>query len=146
MKTRGFLIAGCWLVASGAGALRADSPKPVLSLTEKDGRPAVVWRGKTVVASETRDAALVSDAPAAGLTSVRLGGVDLGVKAWGPYEWEIPAAMLGRKTTLEVSLWTSANPMFGAADAPGAAWDTRFWFKVSAPDYACGLLSAEFVR
>ena len=43
MKARRFLIAGCWLVASREGALQADSPKPVLSLIEKDGKSVYLF-------------------------------------------------------------------------------------------------------
>ena len=76
------------------------------------------------------------------VTSVRFCGVDLGVKAWGPFEWEIPSALQGRTGELEISLWTSAQPMFGDENAPGAKWDSRFWLRIHAPDSACGLFAA----
>ena len=80
------------------------------------------------------------------VTSVRLNGVELGLKAWGPYEWEIPAELKGRTCRLEVSIWTSANPMFGDEKASGTKWDARFWFALSMPGTACGLLSADWMK
>lgn len=76
------------------------------------------------------------------VTAVRFCGVDLGVKAWGPYEWEVPSALQGRTGELEISLWTSAQPMFGDENAPGTKWDSRFWLRVHAPDSASGLFAA----
>ena len=140
-------LAGDFRVKDGALWPRTDEPVSfgtLASLGYPDYIGKATWRTEVTLPAEKGVKIRVDTGRH--VTSVRLGGVDLGVRAWGPCEWEIPAAMLGRKTTLEVSLWTSANPMFGAAKAPGTAWDTRFWFKVSAPDYACGLLSAEFVR
>ena len=80
------------------------------------------------------------------VTSVRLNGVELGLKAWGPYEWEIPAELKGKACRLEVSIWTSANPMFGDEKASGTKWDARFWFALSMPGTACGLLSADWMK
>lgn len=47
------------------------------------------------------------------LARAKLGGVDLGVRAWPPFEWEIPAAMRGKDVRLELSIYTSQLPIFG---------------------------------
>ena len=68
-------------------------------------------------------------------------GKDLGVRAWAPYEWDVPSGAAGQ---LEITVWTPRVAMCGAVDAPGAAWDTRFWTKPRTPG-ATGLLSASWV-
>ena len=77
------------------------------------------------------------------LTQVRLDGKDLGVRAWAPFEWEIPAECAGKKGKLEISVSTSVQPMFG--DPSAGTWDMRFWFAVSGPDGPCGLLAADWL-
>ena len=74
------------------------------------------------------------------LTQVKLDGKDLGVCAWSPFEWDVPAGLAGKKAKLEISISTSVQPMFG--DPANGTWDMRFWNAVSGPDGPCGLLDA----
>ncbi len=78
------------------------------------------------------------------LTQVKLEGVNLGVRAWAPFEWEVPGYLAGRKAKLEISISTSVQPMFG--DPAAGTWDMRFWNAVSGPDGPCGLLSADWLE
>lgn len=38
------------------------------------------------------------------------------------------------------------HPMFGDEKASGTKWDARFWFALSMPGTACGLLSADWMK
>lgn len=60
-------------------------------------------------------------------TSVSLGGVNLGERAWFPFEWSVPAKFKGGNVELKVNVWTSVLPMFGDWKHPDAAWNTKFW-------------------
>ena len=74
---------------------------------------------------------------------VAFAGIELGVRAWEPFEWELPAAFAGKRGLLEISVSTSVMPMFG--DVSAGKWDSKFWNDVNGPDGPCGLLSAEWV-
>ena len=78
------------------------------------------------------------------LTQVKLAGKDLGVRAWAPFEWDVPADLAGKKAKLEISISTSVQPMFG--DPANGTWDTRFWNDVSGPEGPCGLLAADWLE
>ena len=78
------------------------------------------------------------------LTQVKLDGKDLGVRAWSPFEWDVPADFAGKKAKLEISISTSVQPMFG--DPANGTWDMRFWNAVSGPDGPCGLLDAAWLE
>ena len=78
------------------------------------------------------------------LAQVRLAGRDLGVRAWAPFEWDVPADLAGKKAKLEISVSTSVQPMFG--DPANGTWDMRFWNAVSGPDGPCGLLAAAWLE
>ena len=78
------------------------------------------------------------------LTQVKLDGKDLGVRAWAPFEWDVPADLAGKKAKLEISISTSVQPMFG--DPANGTWDMRFWNAVSGPDGPCGLLDAAWLE
>ena len=75
-------------------------------------------------------------------THVVLGGRDLGVRAWAPFEWEVPRDLAGREVKLEISVSTSVQPMLG--DPAAGKWDVSFWHAVTGPDGPCGLISAEW--
>ena len=77
-------------------------------------------------------------------TRVTLGGIDLGVRAWGPFEWTVPSALAGRKARLEIKVYTSMIPMFGDPDAPGTCWLRKFYRQPKSPESAPGLLAVEF--
>ena len=77
------------------------------------------------------------------VTRVTFAGRDLGVRAWAPFEWEIPADLAGRSGVLEIAVSTSVQPMLG--DVSAGKWDMRFWNAVSGPDGPCGLISAEWM-
>ena len=78
------------------------------------------------------------------VTRVALAGKDLGVRAWAPFEWDVPAELAGQKANLEISVSTSVQPMLG--DPTAGKWDMRFWFAVSGPDGPCGLLAADWLE
>ena len=78
------------------------------------------------------------------LTQVKLDCKDLGVRAWAPFEWDVPAELAGKKAKLEISVSTSVQPMLG--DPASGKWDMRFWFAVSGPDGPCGLLAADWLE
>jgi hypothetical protein len=77
------------------------------------------------------------------LARVAFRGRDLGVKAWPPFEWELPQDLAGKEGVLEISVFTSAQPMFGSPK--DGKWDTRFWLAVNGPDGPCGLLDAKWL-
>jgi len=71
-----------------------------------------------------------------GFTRVRWQGADLGVRAWEPFEWQLPSAEPG---TLDVTVYTSVVRIFGDVNRPGADWDTNFWIKPNDPEHRDGL-------
>ena len=71
------------------------------------------------------------------VTRVSFCGRNLGVRAWMPFTWEVPADLAGRTGPLEISVSTSVMPMLG--DVTRGVWDMRFWFDVHCPDGPCGL-------
>ena len=75
---------------------------------------------------------------------VKFAGRDLGVRAWAPFEWDVPVDLAGKKGLLEIAVSTSVQPMLGKPD--GGKWDMRFWLAVSGPDGPCGLLSADWLE
>ena len=78
------------------------------------------------------------------VAGVRFAGQDLGIRAWAPFEWDVPAELSGQNGLLEIFISTSVQPMFG--DVSAGRWDMRFWNAVSGPEGPCGLLSAEWVE
>ena len=78
------------------------------------------------------------------VTRVRFVGRELGVRAWAPFEWNIPDDLAGKTGRLEISVSTSVQPMLG--DVAGGKWDMRFWNAVSGPEGPCGLLSAHWMK
>lgn len=58
---------------------------------------------------------------------VRLGGVDLGERSLPPWEWEVPEALVGQKTELEVSFVTSVRPAFGDEKTAGVKLRQKNW-------------------
>ena len=79
------------------------------------------------------------------VTQVAFAGQDLGVKAWEPFEWELPEKCAGTEGKLEISVSTSVRPMFG--DLAAGKWDSaRIWCSVDGPDSPCGLLYAAWIQ
>ena len=78
------------------------------------------------------------------VTRVVFAGRDLGARAWEPFEWDLPDDCNGKDGRLEISVSTSARPMFG--DISEGEWDNvRIWFSVDGPDGPCGLLDAAWI-
>lgn len=75
-------------------------------------------------------------------TSASLGDTELGERAWGPYEWSVPAQLRGKKVELSVSVWTSVLPMFGDWKHSSAGWDAKFWVPPASGRNEVGLVSA----
>ncbi len=73
-------------------------------------------------------------------------GASLGVRLRAPFEWTLPASAAGTEGELSIAVPTSVAPMFGAPDAPGAAWDQPFWTPPRAPGTRPGLLSAAWIE
>lgn len=103
---------------------------------------ALTWRAEVTAPAGARLRAETGKC----LVSAKFCGVELGVRAWAPFEWEIPAELQGRKGVLELTVYSSAQPMFGAYETPGATWDMRLWMGEHVPDPACGLFSAAWVK
>ena len=79
------------------------------------------------------------------VTRVAFAGQDLGVRAWEPFEWELPEKYAGTEGLLEISVSTSVRPMFG--DLAAGKWDSaRIWCSVDGPDAPCGLLDAAWIQ
>ncbi len=80
------------------------------------------------------------------VASVRLCGVELGARAWKLFAWDVPDNLAGQTGELEITVFSSAQPMFGPYNTPGAAWDMRLWYGEHATGAACGLFSAAWAR
>ena len=142
-------LAGDFRVLGGTVfAERADAPAAFGSFAEL-GYPhyagALTWRATVAAPSGGAGWRLRADTGGA-VASARFCGVELGACAWAPFEWNVPPELAGQAGELEITVFSSAQPMFGPYDAPGAAWDCRLWFGDHAPGAACGLLSASWVR
>ena len=75
---------------------------------------------------------------------VSFAGRDLGVRAWAPFEWELPAECIGKTGLLEIAVSTSVRPMLG--DPAAGNWGkARIWRSVDGPDGPCGLLSVDWL-
>ncbi len=80
------------------------------------------------------------------LASVRFCGVELGVRAWEPFEWKIPASLSCKTGELEITVFSSALPMFGADETEGKPWRGPGWGGYRTPGARCGLFSSEWVK
>ena len=80
------------------------------------------------------------------VASVRLCGVELGARAWEPFEWDIPESLSGKGGELEITIVSTAKPMFGPHEVKDKTWDTNSWDAISTPGADCGLFSAEWVK
>ena len=105
---------------------------------------ALTWR-MTVTVPSGAGWRLRADTGGA-VASVRLCGIELGARAWDPFTWNVPDDLAGQTGELEITVFSSAQPMFGPYGAPGAAWDMRLWYGEHAPGAACGLFSAAWAR
>jgi hypothetical protein len=170
MKTSAvlFLLAAAWVVAAMAAEPRCPLiPMPVAwvvgdfavengaltALSKTVGTGALWKRGLRDFAGQvtyTTQAEIPSHAGGLKLrlntgglyTSVTLDGQSLGERAWGPFEWTIPAALRGKKAELKISIWTSVAPAFGDWKSPAAAWKKEFWVPPPEHHPDIGLLSA----
>ena len=80
------------------------------------------------------------------VASIRFCGVELGVRAWDPFEWELPDALAGKTGELEITVVSTAMPMFGPHEVEGKTWDVEGWGRLRTPGAACGLFSAAWVK
>ena len=80
------------------------------------------------------------------VASVRLCGVELGARAWEPFEWDIPESLSGKGGELEITIVSTAKPMFGPHEVKDKTWDTDSWDSIRTPGADCGLFSAEWVK
>ena len=71
-------------------------------------------------------------------TRVRLGGRDLGAVGWGDFSWRVPQELRGRRLKLEIDVYTSLKPLFGATAPAGAKY---YKFYRAPKQCPCGLLS-----
>ena len=71
-------------------------------------------------------------------------GTSLGVRFREPFEWDLPADAACAEGELSIAVSTSVAPMFGAPEAPGAAWDQPFWTPPRAPEARPGLLAVSW--
>ena len=138
------LLAGDFLADGAALRPRLAGPVPFASLEELGLGGFVgtaTWRarvrapgGRTALRAET------GGAPAEAFWN----GASLGVRLRAPFEWTLPASAARTEGELAIAVSTSVAPMFGAPDAPGAAWDQPFWTPPRAPEARFGLLAAGF--
>ena len=66
---------------------------------------------------------------------VKLGGRDLGAVGWGDFSWRVPQDLCGKRLELEIGVYTSLAPLFGAAAPEGGKY---YGTNEQRP---CGLLS-----
>ena len=71
---------------------------------------------------------------------MKLGGRDLGAIGWGDYAWSVPDELLGKECELQIAVYTSLVPLFGAVDPP----DAQYWGSTQPID--CGLLKTPVWR
>ena len=129
------LLAGDFLAdGTATWTARVRVPKETLrslrSLREKEAAPSPTLRVQT------------GGAPAEAFWN----GARLGVRLRAPFEWTLPASAAGTEGELSIAVSTSVAPMFGAPDAPGAAWDQPFWTPPRAPETRPGLLAAAWIE
>ena len=140
-------LAGDFRVFGGEVFAEADSTVPFGSFAAL-GYPhyagALTWR-TTVTAPAGVGWRLRADTGGA-VASARFCGAELGARAWGPFEWEVPTALAGTEGELEISVFSSVQPMFGPYKTPDTAWDGRLWTGEHAPGPYCGLFTVEWVR
>ncbi len=139
-------LAGDFRVLGGAVFTEADAPVGFGSFADL-GYPHYVgcltWRATLTVPSGGRWRLRIDTGGT--LASVRFHGVDLGVRAWAPFEWEIPENLAGQTGELEIAVYSSAQPMFGRHGVAGAVWDQHLWYGDHALGARCGLFSAEWI-
>ena len=84
---------------------------------------------------------LVADTGMA-MARLKLGGEDLGVRLWPPFEWTIPAHLRSREVTAEITVVTSVLPIFGS---PLAGQGLNEWLPRSDAFSDPGLKAVAFV-
>ena len=122
------LLAGDFLADGAALRPRPDSPvpfAPLASLGLGGFVGTATWTARVRVPNGGRFAlrADTGGAPAEAFWN----GDSLGVRLWPPFAWDLPDSAAGTEGELAIAVSTSIAPMFGAPDAPGAAWDQPFW-------------------
>ena len=153
------LLAGDFLADGAALRPRTDAPVPFAPL-DALGLGGFVgtatWTARVRVPKETlRSLRSLREKEAAPSPTLRVqtggapaeafwNGARLGVRLRAPFEWTLPASAAGTEGELSIAVSTSVAPMFGAPDAPGAAWDQPFWTPPRAPEARFGLLAAGF--
>ena len=80
------------------------------------------------------------------LASLRFCGADLGARPWEPFEWAMPESLSGKTGELEITVFSSAQPMFGRYGIPGVSWKQRLWFGEHSPGTGCGFFSAKWIH
>lgn len=78
------------------------------------------YAGKIRLKSELTvpvDAELMHLATGEQITEVKLDGVSLGVRAWAPFEWQIPDDLKGKKVCCEIIQTLSIGAIFGEYDS-----------------------------
>ena len=135
-------VAGDFTVLDGVLSPRIHKPVKFGSLAEiglGDFTGTATWSAKVVVPTEAHSRLRVSTGGR--VTRVAFAGRDLGVRAWPPFEWEVPAECIGKTGLLEIAVSTSVRPMLG--DLAAGKWGkARIWKSVDCPDGPCGLLDA----
>ena len=101
---------------------------------------SVTYTAEVTVPSVAGDVQLQADT--GGLyTAVKLGDEMLGERAWAPFAWKVPTKLQGKRTKLQITVWTSVAPMFGDARNPQACWNEKFWVPPPQHQADVGLLS-----
>ena len=146
-----YFLPALWLAGDFrvfGGAVFAESPRAGFGSFADLGYPhyagGLTWR-TTVEAPAGAGWRLRADTGGC-LASARFRGVELGVRAWAPFEWDIPADLAGLTGELDITVYSSAQPMFGPNGVPWASWDARLRLGDHAPGAACGLFNAGWSR
>ena len=74
-------------------------------------------------------------------TRVKWNGIDLGVRAWAPFDWKLPSSDPG---LLEVKIYTPVVNIMGDHLRKGSDWNARFWLSPRDTRYGAGLFSPGF--
>ena len=149
-EDRGLFLPVLWM----EGEFAVNEPDTITALPDKVGcgpLPAFAladFAGKATYSADVnipKDAKYLILGTGHAAASARLGGRDLGTRLFYPWRFEIPAALRGKTSNLEITVTTSVRPMFGAEsdDVQGALPSGKpDWVKTLAPEAEVGLVFA----
>ena len=140
-----------WMVGDFAepeyGRLRAVPRKIAPGSLAERGFPSFAGRAVYRVEARFEKSDRLQLDTGGAVVRVRLGGRDLGVRCWAPFEWSIPDDLTDKVLPLEIEIATSVRPIFGSEKNPDAKLDHALWVASSSADPSpVGLRSAVILR